>query len=306
AGWQAIFLVNVPLGVLAFLLAYRTLPADRLAAKTDRGSLDTLGTMLLAATLAAYALAMTIGRGQFGALNLALLLTAMAGAVLFARVEAVAASPLIRPAMLREPRLRAGLVTSTLVSTVLMATLVVGPFYLSRALALDAALVGSVVAAGPVVVALSGIPAGRLVDRFGAQGVTFIGLIGIAGGSTLMSMMPTSFGIPGYVGPLIVITGGYALFQTANTTAVMTGVRADQRGLVSSLLNLSRNLGLVTGASAMGAVFTFALGTADIAAASRDAVAASMKITFAVAAVLIAAALVLAISTASPRRRRGR
>ncbi|MBM3540125.1 MAG: MFS transporter, partial [Alphaproteobacteria bacterium] len=54
AGWQAIFLVNVPLGVLAFLLAYRTLPADRLAAKTDRGSLDTLGTMLLAATLAAY------------------------------------------------------------------------------------------------------------------------------------------------------------------------------------------------------------------------------------------------------------
>jgi len=306
AGWQAIFLVNVPLGVLAFLLAYRTLPADRLAAKTDRGSLDTLGTMLLAATLAAYALAMTIGRGQFGALNLTLLLTAMAGAVLFARVEAVAASPLIRPAMLREPRLRAGLVTSTLVSTVLMATLVVGPFYLSRALALDAALVGSVVAAGPVVVALSGIPAGRLVDRFGAPGVTFIGLIGIVGGSTLMSLMPSSFGIPGYVGPLIVITGGYALFQTANTTAVMTGVRADQRGLVSSLLNLSRNLGLVTGASAMGAVFTFALGTADIAAASRDAVAASMKITFAVAAVLIAAALVLAISTASPRRRRGR
>ena len=71
-------------------------------------------------------------------------------------------------------------------------------------------------------------------------------------------MIPAAFGIPGYVAPLVVLTAGYALFQAANNTAVMTDVRPDQRGVVSGMLNLSRNLGLVTGASVMGAVFALA------------------------------------------------
>ena len=75
-GWRAIFLVNVPLGLLTFLLAHRYLPADRRGPKTDRAGFDSVGTLLLALTLAAYALAMTIGRGSFGPLNLALLLAA--------------------------------------------------------------------------------------------------------------------------------------------------------------------------------------------------------------------------------------
>ncbi len=107
--------------------------------KIDRAGFDTVGTLLLALTLAAYALAMTMGRGSFGPLNLALLLAAVVGTGLFVLVEASAASPLIRLAIFRDPVLSAGFVMSALVSTVLMATLVVGPFYLSRALGLDAA-----------------------------------------------------------------------------------------------------------------------------------------------------------------------
>ena len=61
----------------------------------------------------------------------------------------------------------------------------------------------------------------------------------------------------GYVSALAVITTGYALFQAANNTAVMKGVAADQRGLTGALLGLSRNLGLITGASAMGAIFSW-------------------------------------------------
>ncbi len=63
-GWRAIFLVNVPLGILALLLAYRYLPADRREPKADRTGFDHMGTLLLALTLAAYALAMTVGRGS--------------------------------------------------------------------------------------------------------------------------------------------------------------------------------------------------------------------------------------------------
>jgi MFS family permease len=273
--------------------------------KADRSGFDKVGTLLLALTLAAYALAMTTGRGSFGLLNMALLVAAVFGVSLFVLAESRAASPLIRLAMFRDPVLSASLATSALVSTVVMATLVVGPFYLSGALGLDAALVGLVLSVGPLVAALTGVPAGRIADRFGAQRVAIIGLAGMAAGSLMLSMLPETLGVPGYLASLIVVTAGYALFQTANNTTVMTAIGPDQKGVVSGLLSLSRNLGLITGASAMGAVFAFASATIDVAAARPEAVATGMRITFAVAAILIAVALAIAIGsrTVAARKR---
>lgn len=296
-GWRAIFLVNLPLGLLIFLLARRHLPADIQRTKADRAGFDYPGTLLLALTLAAYALAMTTGRGSFGPRNLILLSAAVVGASLFLFAEARAASPLIRITMFRNPVLSASLAMSMLVATVMMATLVVGPFYLAHTLGLDAALIGLVLSLGPLAAALTGVPAGRLTDRFGAEPITIVGLMVIAAGALIVSIMPARFGIPGYLAPIVVITVGYALFQTANNTAVMTDVRPDQRGVISGMLNLSRNLGLITGASVMGTVFTLAAATTDITTARPEAVATGMRMTFAVAAMLILIALALAVGT---------
>jgi len=293
-GWRAIFFVNAPLGILALLLAYRYLPLDRPGPKTDRPRFDTLGTLLLALSLAAYALAMTLGRGSFGRLNLALLLAAVLGAGLFVHAERRVASPLIQLAMFRSPILSAGFTMSTLVTTVVMATLVVGPFYLSRALGLDAARVGLIMSSGPIVAALTGVPAGRFVDRLGAHRMSVAGLIAMAAGSSILPVLATRLGVPGYIAPLVVITAGYALFQAANNTTVMTNIRPDQRGVTSGMLNLSRNLGLITGASVMGTVFALGSATNNIMAAPPQAVAAGMRVTFAVATALIVVALAIA------------
>jgi EmrB/QacA subfamily drug resistance transporter len=294
-GWRAIFLINVPLGVLTFLLAHHSLPVDRRGPETDRAGFDHVGTLLLALTLAAYALAVTIGRGRFGALNLSLLLAAVIGVAIFVIAEARAASPLIRLAVFRDPMLSASLAMSALVTTVVTATLVVGPFYLSRALGLDAAMVGLVLSVGPLVAALTGVPAGRMADHFGAPRVVIVGLIGMVAGSFILAMMSVTLGIPGYIAPIVVITAGYGLFQTANNTAVMTGISPDERGVMSGMLNLSRNLGRITGASVMGAVFAFASATIDITTAPPEAVATGMRITFAVAGILIVISLALAV-----------
>ena len=294
--WRAIFLVNLPLGLAAFVLAWRALRADGARAAADRPGFDVLGTLLLALTLGAYALAMTLGRGHFGSLNGALLLVAALGVVVFVAVERRAASPLVRLTMFADVRLSAGLAMSVLVSTVLMGTLVVGPFYLAHALGLNAAVVDMVLSVGPLVVALTGVPAGRIADRFGAQRMTVAGLVAIAAGCFMLSAIPATSGIPGYLAPIVVVTLGYALFQTANNTSVMADVPADRRGVISGLLNLSRNLGLVTGASVMGAVFAFAAAARDITTAAPQAVAGGMRITFAVAGVLIVAALAIAMA----------
>ena len=302
-GWQAIFLVNVPLGVLALVLAQRYLPADRRAATVEPTRFDHVGTLLLALTLAAYALAMTMGRGSFGLINATLLGAAALGAALFVRVETRAVSPLLRMAMFRQRVLSASLAMSALVSTVLMATLVVGPFYLARAHGLDTALVGVVMSVGPAVAALTGVPAGRLVDRLGAQRMTVGGLAGMMLGCAALSAAPAMLGVAGFVVPIAIITASYALFQAANNTAVMIDVAADQRGVIAGMLNLSRNLGLITGASAMGAVFAFASHAGDVAATSPETVATGMRVTFAVAAALVVVALIIALGSQAAARR---
>ncbi|WP_373289937.1 MFS transporter [Deinococcus roseus] len=109
-----------------------------------------------------------------------------------------------------------------------MTTLVVGPFYLSAGLSLDARRVGLVMSCGPLVSALMGLPAGRLVDRFGPLSMVLLGLSGMLTGSVLLCSSGFA-GIAGYVFPLVVLTAGYALLQAANNTAHMTAVNPAQR-----------------------------------------------------------------------------
>ena len=296
-GWQAIFFINIPLGVLALVLAQRYLPAERRAPKANQTGFDGMGTLLLALTLVAYALAMTIGPGRFGLVNKALLGAAALGVGLFVLTEARAASPLIRLTRFRDPGLGASLAMTALVSTVMMATLMVGPFYLAGTLGLDTARVGIVMSVGPVIAALTGVPAGRIVDRFGAQRMTVSGLAGMLVGCSALCMAPATLGTLGYVIPIVIITANYALFQAANNTAVMTDVAPDQRGVISGMLALSRNLGLITGASVMGAVFALASGAGDVTTAHPEAVAIGMRVTFAVATALVAVAMLITLGS---------
>jgi MFS family permease len=175
----------------------------------------------------------------------------------------------------------------------MMATLVVGPFYLSRGLGLVPAIVGVVVSVGPVVAALVGTPAGVLADRLGAHRVSSSGLVVLVIGCSMLSVTPHSAGVAGYLAALVAITTGYALFQTGNNTAVMTGVRPDQKGVVSGTLNLSRSLGLLTGASVMGSLFALASGATDPTTADPEAVTRGLRVTFTAGTLLIVMALAI-------------
>lgn len=292
-GWRSIFLVNIPLSLLAFYLADRFLPADSDKSRATRSSFDSLGTLLLAVTLAAYALAMTTGRGVSGWIGTGLILATVIGGSLFLLVEARVRSPLIQLAAFRSEGLSVNLATSALVATVMMTTFVVGPFYLARVLALDEAVIGMVMAVGPVISIASGVFAGRIVDRLGTPRLILIGLIEMAVGAIVLSTAGPAFGVAGYIAGIAVLTPGYQLFQAANITAVMASIPADRRGVTSGLITLSRNLGLITGASAMGTVFRFAAGTGDIAKAAAEAVSFGMQATFGTAALLMVAAIIL-------------
>ncbi|CNI94098.1 MFS transporter [Yersinia bercovieri] len=288
-GWPAMFLITIPFGLLAWLLVSRYLPlpvAPLPQAPKPQSGFDPLGMLLLGLTLALYALSMTLGHGTFTVLNFALFVGAVVGVGLFGWAENRAAYPLIQIAMLRHPVLRGGLITSALVTTIMMATLVVGPFYLSQALNLPAEWVGLAMSGGPVVAALCGVPAGYLVDHFGAKAMVMVGLSALTLGAIALTIISPAAGVWGYVAPVCLMTAGYAIFQAANNTVMISTVGADQRGVISGMLNLARNLGLMTGASVMGAIFAFASASRDIQWATAAAISNGMQLTYAVAALL--------------------
>jgi MFS family permease len=236
-GWEAIFLVNVPVGMAALLLVHRGVPRDESRPRSSE---------------------------RMGA----------AGSRVF-----------------RSPSVVSGLLASLLVAAVMMTTLVVGPFYLSRALGLGAAAAGLALSVGPLVAVLAGMPAGRLVDRFGASTMTLAGLTGLGIGALAVSLVPTSAGLAGYLASIVVMTASYALFQAANNTFLMTIAGGRDRGVVAGLLGLARNLGLITGASVMTSVFAWGVGSSDAASADAGPVAAGVFVAFAMSAALAVVAI---------------
>ncbi len=221
-GWRGIFWVQIPLTVLALILAVATLPSEP-------------------------------GKGKTPSLSLWLVMNR---------------------------GLAPNLLVNILVAAVMMTTLVVGPFYLSLGLGLEASHVGLIMALGPVISIFSGAPSGRLVDSWGSRRVLAIGLVLLTAGAFLLALVPNMMGVVGYGLSILVLTPGYQLFQAANNTTALSDVPRDRQGTVSGLLNLSRNLGLIAGASLMGAVFAFGVGTDAFTTATVSAIATGMRLTF--------------------------
>ena len=200
--------------------------------------------------------------------------------------------------------LASNLLVNVAVAGVMMTTLVVGPFFLGIGPELTATQVGFVMAVGPVLSIFIGFPSGRMVDALGSRRVLTMGLALLAVGTFLLAGLPERFGVGGYTLSIMVLTSGYQLFQSANNTAVLAESASDQRGMMSGLLSLSRNIGLIIGASVMGAIFAFGVGTEEFAHAAASDIVSGMRLTFLIAAgaMLVAIAIMVERHTSAGRQ----
>lgn len=256
-GWPSVFVLMTVVGLLAAALIATQLSGDG-GSEGKRPGFDFAGASLLMLSVGAAALAATLT--PFSSWNAWLGGAAFVWFVSFVYVEQLARAPMIRLSLLGRAPIAAGLASIALVSAIVMTTLVVGPFYLTGVLGLDAAATGLVMSVGPTVAALVGVPAGRMVDRLGSnQGAKF-GLLLLTVGTAAMTVLPSWMDVSGYVLSLVLITSGYGLVQAANNTAVVVGAAKDERGVLSALLALARNVGLVAGASVMGTLFAIGSG----------------------------------------------
>lgn len=293
AGWPAIFAIMAPLGALAALLTGRA--REPVTPATGRRTFDLAGVLLLTAAVSLYTLGVT-SPGTRERWPAALLLSAAVILLaLFLLRESRAAHPILPLALMRTRAISIGAALNLIVGTVMMSTLVVGPFFLAGALHLSPAAIGATMAAGPIASICTGVLAGRAVDRFGTRRMTTTGLSAMIAGSLTLALLPGAWGLPGYITGTVLLAPGYQLFLAANNTGVLAATPADRRGVASGLLGLSRNLGLVTGASLLPALFAVASATVVVGAADVDALNSGLRLTFLVTAASLAVATLLSL-----------
>lgn len=288
-GWRWIFALNVPLVALALALSFRFMPESR---AEDAPALDLPGLVLL-----------TVGLGALvaGLLHMYEWPAGLAGSVLalgslalagFVTVEQRSRHPLLPLRLLRIPAVAGSLSSLMAIQGAVLGVTVYVVLYLQNGLGLTALEAGLVLLPAAVWSPLLSTRTGRLADRRGARLPVGVGLIVAGAGLGVLAIAADSE-------VLILVILGLLMFGlsrpfvfTPASTGPVKAIAPEQRGLASSLVTESRQLGAVLGVAALGSVVV-AFDTDAATGASGAGLGAAMLVAAAVCLVTAAAALVL-------------
>jgi EmrB/QacA subfamily drug resistance transporter len=309
--WRFIFYINLPVGLVALVLAFRVL---RERSPRRRARIDVLGMLLLGLSLFLILLSLTNIAGQGWSGTQEMLLTA--GVILlpvFVAWENHTTNPMVPLSLFRERVLTASMFASFFQALGYFAVFFLIIMYLQGVRGLSPFVASLLVAPGYVVGGVIGPFSGRLADRIGARIPATIGLaFQIAGILVYSTLGPTSsFAV---VVAAAVLSGcGSGFFFSANNSAVMANAPRESYGLASGLLRTLANVGmvgsfavaLVSAAAAVPRAEAFAifLGTSTLTAALGAAFVQGLH--FALLVEIIPMVIAVALSALRGREVRG-
>ncbi|MFB6637844.1 MFS transporter [Streptomyces chartreusis] len=241
--WHWIFLINLPIGVVAWLAALRVLEPDR-GAGLGRGA-DYPGAALVtgALMLTVYVI---VGAGDRD-LTATLLLAALALTlfVAFTLRQARASRPLLRLRLFGSRVLSGANAVQILMIATMYGFQFIGALYLQRVLGYGELLTGTAFLPAPIAIGvlMLGLSA-RTVGRFGAYRVLLAGLVLIVAGMALLSRAPVDGSyVTDVLPPLLLLATGFAAAMPALTGLAMSGAREEDAGLASGLFNTTQVVG---------------------------------------------------------------
>lgn len=293
--WQIIFLINIPVGILIYVLAKKHLPCDSQVKSKSPISVDYKGIFLLFSAILAYTLSIKLTGNGFDITNFVLCLFSVLFLLAFISVERNSLYPLIKLSIFEDRGLTLSLINNFVVSIVVMSSLVIGPFYLTIVFDFNTTQAGIAMAASPITVAITSFFIGRIAKLFDLRKIILIGLFILTLAAVCMTLLKVTYGLMGYLFCLITMGVGYATFLSTNNTLTMINTLPQTRGSISGILNLSRNLGLLTGASVMSTIFASVSDITDIATANTYKVEAGLHAVYQLAIVFLIAAITVQI-----------
>ncbi|HEX5074340.1 MAG TPA: MFS transporter [Gemmatimonadaceae bacterium] len=259
-GWRAVFYINVPIGAIAIVLAWRVIAPDHGAQRRER--FDVVGAMLFTAGLVALLIALNQGHawGWTSAAVLVLLLVAAGLLAAFLRVERQRPSPMLDLSLFGDRQFSGATVSALLNYACVFAVLFVLPFLLIQGRGLDAAHAGLILTAQPIVMAIVAPISGSLSDRIGSRGPAVTGMVILAAGLAFLGSVVSRGSLSAIAAGLAVIGLGVGTFVSPNNNALMGAAPRNRQGIAAGVLATARNVGMVLGVGLAGAVFTTVAG----------------------------------------------
>jgi EmrB/QacA subfamily drug resistance transporter len=254
-GWQAIFYLRVPIGVVATGLAVWLIRETPVQPAGQR-RLDVPGAVTLFAALSGILLA--VNRGQSWGWSspgvLSLLAVGIASLAVFLRVEMRAASPVISLALFRVRAFSVSILSLVLNFAGQSAVTFLMPFYLTRVHDFGTARAGIVIATVPFMMLLFSPVSGYVSDKYGLRHQTTLGLAVVVVGLFSLATLEADTPMALIMARLAVVGVGTAIFASPNSSTVMGSVPADQLGTASASVATGRNIGNALGLGIASAV----------------------------------------------------
>ena len=283
-GWRAMFWFNIPVVLLAFVFAWRSLPRDRGA--KDAGGFDFRGAALLAGTLTALALVASAIKGGDAWAIFGLTAAALVMGSLFVNHERLIKEPIIRLSLFRIQTFRSATLTILFSNMAMYTTLLVIPLFLVDLQGRSTLQVGFVLGAMSLPLVFLSPLGGRLADRWGRRTPAIVGGVLVLSGLLPFLAVDESWGL-GLIAMLLALIGsGMALQLPAIQTAALESVPERDAGMAAGVYSLGRYVGSIVGAAVLVAL----LGTG---ADAGDAISiAAVSTVFVMAVVASAGALI--------------
>jgi MFS family permease len=292
--WHWIFFVNVPIGVLAWVLGARWIAHEE--GLGLRAGADVPGAVLVTGALMLGVYTIVDARS----LLLAFVAVALLGA--FVWRQATAARPLLPLRVLRSRNVAGANLVQMLMVAGMLGVFFLAVLYLQRVLGYDAVRTGA--AFLPISLSIGVLSLGfsaRLNAHFGPRNVLLPALASIVAGLFLLSRVPVDGHYVADLLPAMILLGiGGGLAFPALMTLAMSSAAPEDSGLASGLVNTTQQVGGALGLAILATVAENRTGASTTAAALVD----GYGVAFEVASALVLAALVLAVVILRPQRAR--
>ncbi|OON40509.1 MFS transporter [Izhakiella australiensis] len=254
ASWKWLFLINVPVGIIALWLALRYLPDNQQKNSQQRfdfisAVMNALSFGLMLSALSGYAQGVAM---KWVILQLVLLLVIGS---FFIRRQLQMPVPLFPVDLLRIPLFSLSMCTSVCSFCAQMLAMVSLPFFLQNTLGRDEVATGLLLTPWPLATMVLAPIAGRLIERFHAGLLGGIGLAVFASGLFSLALLPAAPADGDIIWRMMLCGAGFGLFQSPNNHTIISAAPANRSGGASGMLGTARLVGQTTGAALVALMF---------------------------------------------------
>lgn len=246
--WEYIFLINVPIGIIVFIMSIKVFPKSHDVVKEK---LDGKGALLF--TVSIVLLFGALVQGQSSGYNNPIMISAFIISVIsfiaFIIVENKIKVPLLQLEIFKNSLFSISIICGFISFIAISASNIILPFYFQDVLKLSPAATGLFMMVSPVVLSIVAPISGYVSDKIGSEILTLIGLLLTSAGLFLISSLNEKSSLIILVVYIVVMTIGNGMFQSPNNSLVMSTVGKNKLGIAGSVNALIRNLGLVLGTS---------------------------------------------------------